>query len=83
MNSVIFVLRLDYKKEIVVCICPFIGKLISFFVFFLTSQTKLLVLTLLLVMQTGDHIEEPNDRDSILTTPAESTVTGVKFSVNL
>ena len=41
------------------------------------------ILTLLLVIQTGDHIAVPNERDNILTTPAESTVTGVKLSVNL
>ena len=40
-------------------------------------------LTLLLVMQTGDHIAVPKERDSILTIPAESTVTGVPSSENL
>lgn len=40
-------------------------------------------LTLLFVIQTGDHMAVPKDRDSILTTPAESTVTGVPSSENL
>ena len=39
-------------------------------------------LTLLLVIQTGDHAV-PKERDSSLTTPAESTVTGVPSSENL
>ena len=40
-------------------------------------------LTLLLVMQTGDHIAVPKERDRTLTTPTESTVTGVPTSENL
>ena len=39
-------------------------------------------LTLLLVIQTGDHAV-PKERDSNLTTPAESTLTGVPSSENL
>ena len=40
-------------------------------------------LTLLLVTQTGDHTVEPKERDNILMTPAESTVTDVPSSPNL
>ena len=39
-------------------------------------------LTLLLVIQTGDHAV-PKECDSNLTTPAESTLTGVPSSENL
>ena len=45
---------------------------------YLTTET----LTLLLVIQTGDHAV-PNECDSNLTTPAESTLTGVPSSENL
>ena len=45
-----------------------------------TTTTK--TLTLLLVIQTGDHAV-PNECDSNLTTPAESTLTGVPSSENL
>lgn len=42
----------------------------------------MITLTLLLVMQTGDHAV-PKECDSSLTIPAESTVTGVPCSENL
>lgn len=51
----------------------------------LTSKRRTTItetLTLLLVIQTGDHAV-PKERDSNLTTPAESTLTGVPSSENL
>ena len=45
-----------------------------------TTATE--TLTLLLVIQTGDHAV-PKECDSNLTTPAESTLTGVPSSENL
>ena len=45
-------------------------------------RAEITTLTLLLVIQIGDH-EVPKDRESNLTTPAESTVTGVPSSENL
>ena len=44
--------------------------------------TTTITLTLLFVIQTGDHAV-PKERDSNLTTPAESTLTGVPSSENL
>lgn len=58
------------------------GSLLDHCTFTSKLRTTTVTLTLLLVIQTGDHAV-PKERDSNLTTPAESTLTGVPSSENL